>query len=236
MSSLVVALILLAVIIIAYLVLWHVDPSGRINAALLATAAVIPITAAGGTVIHYLYPWGGNAPVPPQEPADALLAGVLTALITWLLAALLYYRYTTAERANTRMYSEQCARLQRLNTRLGQLPASAAPTIANQEAQAIQTDLASPGLQWVLATGYINVWQRIHRAEEALIDVEPIESVIGGALYDEERLRGSTMDNRDALLARLRQAVRDLSPPATVYLAQQPPAVVAPGTMTEEWP
>jgi len=51
------------------------------------------------------------------------------------------------------------------------------------------------GLGWVLATGYINVWKRLHRPEEALIQVLPEQTVIAGALEDELRLIGSKIDN-----------------------------------------
>src|SRR5260370_24937381 len=40
------------------------------------------------------------------------------------------------------------------------------------------------GLQWVLGLGYVNAWSKLHRAEEALIEVEPVEMVIRGALHD----------------------------------------------------
>ena len=40
------------------------------------------------------------------------------------------------------------------------------------------------GLQWVLALGYINAWGKLHRAKETLIEVEPVEVMIRGALHD----------------------------------------------------
>jgi hypothetical protein len=52
----------------------------------------------------------------------------------------------------------------------------------------------------VLALGYINAWGKLHRAEEALIEVEPVEVVIRGALHDKLGIQNSTMNSRDELL------------------------------------
>jgi hypothetical protein len=87
----------------------------------------------------------------------------------------------------------------------------------------------SRGLRWVLATGYINLWNRLHRAEEALIEVNPQPAVIRDALNDELRLMGSTIDNRDELLAELRSAVKALSPQAAATLLKLPPHDVGAG-------
>ena len=63
------------------------------------------------------------------------------------------------------------------------------------------------GLRWVLATGYIDLWNRIHRAEEALILLEPREMVIGEALHDEFRILDSGIKTEKDLVIQL-QGVR----------------------------
>ena len=48
------------------------------------------------------------------------------------------------------------------------------------------TDLANEGgLEWATATGYISVWETLHRADEALIDAEAPSAVIGEHSYAE---------------------------------------------------
>ncbi|MDQ3930756.1 MAG: hypothetical protein M3328_16615, partial [Chloroflexota bacterium] len=74
----------------------------------------------------------------------------------------------------------------------------------------------------MLATGYITLWQRLHQAEEALVEVEPTAQVIAGAVHDELRLVGSTIANSQALLAKLRRAVAVLSGPGARYLTFPP--------------
>jgi hypothetical protein len=68
------------------------------------------------------------------------------------------------------------------------------------------------GLQWVLGIGYINAWGKLHRAEEALIEVEPVEMVIRGALHDKLAIQDSNISSRDELLMKMRQAVKELYP------------------------
>jgi hypothetical protein len=63
---------------------------------------------------------------------------------------------------------------------------------------------------------------RLHRAEEALIAVQPAADVLAGALFDELRIAGSTMADREQLLGKLRTAVQSLHPSATAYLNEPP--------------
>src|ERR1019366_1030702 len=103
--------------------------------------------------------------------------------------------------------------------------ASAAYEEALKQRAAIAEELADKlngeekrGLGWVLATGYISVWKRLHRAEEALIEVLPAQTVIAGALEDELRLIGSKIENRDDLLKKLRHAIVALDQYAVDFL------------------
>jgi hypothetical protein len=74
------------------------------------------------------------------------------------------------------------------------------------------------GLPWLLATGYIDAWRRLHAMEEALVCLEPVPFVVRDALADEMRLDGSSIPQNAALLKRLRTAVTTLSPSAARYL------------------
>nr|HET6902075.1 hypothetical protein [Ktedonobacteraceae bacterium] len=79
------------------------------------------------------------------------------------------------------------------------------------------------GLRWVLGTGYINVWSLLHKTDEALIEVEPEEAVIHGALNDYLSIQDSTIDNQDKLLSKLIQAVKELDPKAMIYFSEHQP-------------
>ena len=67
-------------------------------------------------------------------------------------------------------------------------------------------------LPWVLGLGYVVAWSRIHRAEEALIEVEPVEMVVRGAYHDKMAITDSQMSNSSDLLNQLRTAVKVLNP------------------------
>src|ERR671931_441102 len=48
-----------------------------------------------------------------------------------------------------------------------------------------------PSLRWGTGDAYLNLRERRHRAEEALIEVEPASLAIGEAQYDVRRVDGS---------------------------------------------
>jgi hypothetical protein len=93
-------------------------------------------------------------------------------------------------------------------------------------------------LEWVMGTGYIRLWQQIHRLQEATILFGPVDRVIAAGLDDETRLQGSNIDNRDLLLGRLREALTVVMAAAGVgpaYLPRTPaPPAVAPPTRNDE--
>jgi hypothetical protein len=60
--------------------------------------------------------------------------------------------------------------------------------------------------------GYLNAWGKLHRAEEALIEVEPVEMVIRGAMHDKLAIQDSNLSSRDELLKKMRQAVAEIYP------------------------
>jgi len=66
------------------------------------------------------------------------------------------------------------------------------------------------------------MWKLLHHAEEALIEIEPIEAVINRATHDELCIQDSNMSNSEELLDKVRIAVKKLSPSAAVYLTKQP--------------
>ena len=81
----------------------------------------------------------------------------------------------------------------------------------------------SSGLKWVLGMGYVNTWELIHRSEEALIEVVPIQTIIREAMDDQEAIENSAINNSDDLLEKLIQSVKDLDPGASPYFKEHQP-------------
>ncbi|HKW77541.1 MAG TPA: hypothetical protein VJQ09_00500 [Candidatus Limnocylindria bacterium] len=73
-------------------------------------------------------------------------------------------------------------------------------------------DGATPasGRAYALGTGYIDLWNRLHRAEEALIDLASDPNNLANAENDRLRLAGSNIGHADELIARLGDAVKTL--------------------------
>jgi hypothetical protein len=80
------------------------------------------------------------------------------------------------------------------------------------------------GLPWLLATGYLDAWRRLHAAEQSLLALEPDPRVLSESLHDELRLDGSTIPQSSALLKRLRAAAVAIDPAAADYLIEAPAA------------
>lgn len=205
-------------------------------AALVAVAPAIPIIATVSTTL--IYAARPTSPLMTALQEVPLLAGTLFGVALGLGFALIYrFLFTAAGQANAGSYGMLSQRVEQVQARLRVLwsmqDASAALSVSQRIAlseadahyQSIERNLRQSSIQWVTGEGYLNAWALLHRAEEALIEAEPVESVLSGALYDELRLEDSTIERRDRLLSKLRRAVVALSPSAAAYLHQQPPAL-----------
>lgn len=205
------------------------------GAALVASLVVIPTIASVVTLGLYFSP---PLLLIAQPALDwyPVVFGALFTLIVWCIGAVFGSYFTTVAGANARSYGLLISRLSQLEARLSVVDSldwseklADYQRIALREAHVNLADLKSylsrypAGLQWVLGIGYVNAWLKLHRADEALIDVEPPEMVIGGALHDMLSLENSQIGNRDKLLAKLVQAANDLDPAATVYFKEHRP-------------
>ena len=76
------------------------------------------------------------------------------------------------------------------------------------------------GFDWVLGMGYVNAWGLIHRAEEALIEFEPMEMVVRGAIHDKLAIQNSTIENRDELFRDIIRAVTDMNAADRGYFSE----------------
>jgi hypothetical protein len=93
----------------------------------------------------------------------------------------------------------------------GPRPPTASPTDRDDEAPA--RERAQIRLAPLSATESVNLLRSIHAIEIALIRVEPEETVVAEAIFDQSRLDGSNIGNRAELLARSRRAVKYLRDP-----------------------
>jgi len=197
-------------------------------AALRATMFLLPLVALSSTVLLHLV----LEEVLTKKYGDftgdlAVLSGAIAAIGAWWALARYYRRYATATSASRRNYNGLRERLSQLQNRVCHYdPANAAETgfpevrlqahaYAGEQCEQIEEGLEGRGTPWTTGLGYIELWHRVHRAEEALIKVEPYIEALGGAMRDESRLANATMKNRDTLLKRLRCAVAMLDDSGT---------------------
>jgi hypothetical protein len=175
---------------------------------LLATAWLLPIMATVITVGAYVAP--NLFPPDWKLLSDSpVLAGPAIGLLLWLLLAAAYSPMASARQANGGSYADLTERLVGLDARLAAVPAASRTSAfgeASQHRDFIAAELESKGPRWIAAVGYIMLWQRLHRAEEALVDIEPRSQVVADSLNDEMRLQDSTIDHHVDLVADLESA------------------------------
>ncbi|GAC1434438.1 MAG: hypothetical protein NVSMB54_33420 [Ktedonobacteraceae bacterium] len=177
--------------------------------------------------------------------------GVLLTGFIWLVVALLGCYTATAGGANMSSYAQMRERWLQLKARLG-LQEDAQGNLKEMDMgqlhKDVGLDISEPyqklalreayafchgisrnlcnvdtGLRWISGSGYTSTWDLIHHAEEALIEVEPVETVLRGAMHDMFAINGSTMNNGDDLLDKLILAVQDLDPLASEYFSEHQP-------------
>jgi hypothetical protein len=204
------------------------DSTNGVVAALGSTAALVPITVAeAGSVIAFIAPQALLHSWAHAVQDLALAIGTLSALVVWFAVSWFYRHSATAERQNVEVYAELCQRYAELDAQLATWCVDSAnvdpvkraayvAACAHRDAIASELGLGSSpapkGLRWVLATGYIAVWKRLHRAEEALISIQPTDIVASEAVFDEMRIQGSNLPTCPQLVSKIRYALQAISP------------------------
>jgi hypothetical protein len=213
------------------------QPCGYV-AALGVTWILLPGTATFFTVIFVLAEW--------LDYISAPVLGTLAAFASWLVLSSLCCWVADAKYAIPSSYGELLPRLDELGAHITCFCQAAwsqrnqctntAYYAASEQYNGIRKDLEEKGCAWALATGYSKVWDRLYRAEENMIEFAPLKKVLESTLYDESRLEGSEIKNRDDLLAKLRKAITSIDPSTDKYLKSTasvtlPPALAI-GTTT----
>ena len=224
----------------ARLAAWCRAAAHTFLAGLALTAAIVPLIAAVVAVIQYV-----------RLPADAmypLRTGLLVAAASWPVLAIMVAPFTAISRASARSYEALQHYLRLWEQRLAgatRPTERGAACIAHGEAGAQIASLRrtldgqdqhhADRLRWVLATGYVDLWNQLHRAEEALILIQDPRELVRDALDDLVRLEGSPIPERRRLATIVRQALADLEPAAEKYADPLAPAEV-PGAAARHAP
>jgi hypothetical protein len=201
-------------------------------AAVVVSAFVMPFVAILYAALLYSAQDPPMVYLPWRIPTP-IVDAVIVATVTWLVAAGLccVLGFTSVRIANASSFAELDRQSAQYRSRLEVVTSElvqngAAYHEAWEHYRQFLWDVSHPSVHWVLGTGYIALLGAVHRMGEALLEVDPYETVLGEALYDEQRLQGSQIEGSSHLLARLRAAVAVLYPTAVRYLSE----VSQPGT------
>jgi hypothetical protein len=203
-------------------------------AALWVVSPRVPAILAVSWLVLYL-PFGRNG-------AETLGVGVWITALTWLVLSAPIVGWASGGNRRAREFGDLSTRLSQLTVRHDRIRALQPTNDNSNDALAQARDLgleearnqlslvedllaekrpetepggiargASP-YEWVSGAAYLNGRMALHRAEEALIDAEPLSAVIGDALHDALRMTSSTIDDDRAMRDSLRAAIRELDP------------------------
>jgi hypothetical protein len=210
-------------------------------------ALMLPGAIAAATVFLFLTsPAGGASSAQWDSPlnrtaARCCLFGSLIAIAFWIVLGVgVCRRFSRADSACPTAYDQIRQGLDQVKQRLqdgGRVlatpvlpPAYVQATEHVAHLDGIFRRRSQAGLPWLLGTGYIDAWRRLHAIDEAVLFLEPVPLVLLDAFSDEMRLEGSSIPQSAALLKRLRLAVLSISSKAAHYLSEAPPR----GDVTDE--
>jgi hypothetical protein len=165
-----------------------------------------------------------SAPVQGWLPVWAVvgIVAVILALLSWLLIAAFLAPQATPQGGNLRCYGQVNRSYQEQVARCGLLAnsgSSAALPRADAEAQtdfyaalnAYQDQVRTLGESWTSQIGYITLWNHVHRAEEAWIQLASLESLESMIVDAKLRLTDTTVPGSQDSMSRLAQFEEELT-------------------------
>jgi hypothetical protein len=183
---------------------------------LLALAGLLPLLAMVWTTFFLLDPFA--------LAFEPVTAGIISALLTWLTFAVLTIDFGQATLSNAAQYQGILQRAGTIASEVGTVCAAdkpAAGEVACATARALSASLGKDldshqhaGIPWVTGESYVQLWRRIHAAEEQLLVVSSQARIRGAAGYDKARLTDSTIGGAAGMLDDLKVAIATLSVPA----------------------
>lgn len=216
------------------------------RAALKLTSPLLPVMAVVLTALAYLLAeellgkdivlFGSSI----NEGVLASFVGLVLAIAVWVVVSLPARKRATAKESSPPNYHQITEALDTLRYKimsvcpgedlkftvhngLDEASKRAALAEVKGEIKEIEKRLKDGDTTWVTGAGYIELWHRVHRAQEAMIKLVPPTEVAEGAMRDDERLRDANIANRERLLDRLRSAVAVFeSPEANGFLRYLP--------------
>ncbi len=211
--------VVMTTLLTAALILGHNAYNEAYWATLLAISPFLPVIGAVAVVLAYLAPGTGRV------HQEALYLGTAVALSLWVTGGAAFHWMACAKTAQSRSYGELLPRARRLRSLLDSIawrmgyeswwqlkPVPANPQAWDRLAEArsysstLDIELGQSGLRFAMATGYVNLWRTLHRAEEALIEIDR-SSAVGDAIYDYNRLSGSSIPNCATLQKEIEAAI-----------------------------
>ncbi|HXL37341.1 MAG TPA: hypothetical protein VN954_09105 [Ktedonobacteraceae bacterium] len=202
-------------------------PKGiRYFGALVLLASIIPLPFFVGliTIIVYL---SSSFFQGPGASTMVIIFGLIITLVLWLLLAIPCGYFATAEGGRPSDYQSLTSNAGVLKKQLevvksGQATQNAAksatPIVQYKKAaieeiecnlEIFKNTLNRDGLPWVSYTGYVSMWDRINKVDEAMVGVLPCQTVIESANYDDLSLSGDP-ESKD-LLDLLHDAIASLN-------------------------
>jgi hypothetical protein len=197
--------------------------------ALWLIAPRMPGIAALAVFLAYVVP-------PADHPVHLAAVGVgsYVAVILWVTLAVLFRGAGCADASQGLVWSELLQRICQLRSRIDGIHLTAdSPLVAIRTEACMQIGWAEShvyqaptkqhpeprtraqaGVDWASGSAYLAVWQAVHRAEEAIVQLEPLPAVVADALHDDLRLTDSTLTNAPYLRLSLQRAVGVLDPKA----------------------
>jgi hypothetical protein len=171
------------------------------------------------------------------QPLAAVASALIISGVVWLATGFALRRWASVDRGQPRSYAELVDRFARLEADievltgkeqdlkdmegdLGVMSRIAARQLIDYRASLAAelgggkpdrtVEARRPGREYVTGSAYIDLWNRIHRAEEAVIILAPRASVLASANYDLLRLDGSKMKDQEKLEKQLNEGIKEL--------------------------
>ena len=198
----------------------NTNDTRTLTGAFLMSLPIVPIIATIICIATYL---GMNLKAPAMlfeipwlDTLFPLLVGTVSTLILWVILSFLLRRSTAVDRVNEQSYYSLMDHFSTLKYYTEKFPNDTKEV--TEYLNSFRLALNQRSSSWVLGNGYIELWDLINSAEEALITSAPFEKVIADAVYDEMRLNDSNITNSEEWANKLRLAVNDLDPNSVSYL------------------
>jgi hypothetical protein len=199
------------------------------RASVMITAAILPGLAATFSIALYIAQdqWVGWL---NDGGPRAYLVGSGVGLVAWLALAVAARGMATPAGGNPSAHGQLCEMLDDLEATAATLAGTAtddsgraALAVARGHLDHVRGSLHGdvlPERAWAAGSGYVDMWRRVHRVEEALLMVRPRGALIGSAVHDMLRLVGSTIPKRERLTIEIVEAMNALDPKATAVFLQ----------------